>query len=337
MKADSLELSIIIPVYNVERYLERCIESVLAQTHTDWEMILVDDGSTDTSGEICDRYAVSDERIRVIHTPNEGQSRARNLALDIAQGKYITFIDADDYLVNNTFFSHGTEILKENITIDILVFSWVRKNLKGNTIARHLCDEMQWRSPADYFRHYEPIIGNKSDCFYVPVWSKFYRRTIFDGIRFHEGKVFEDVAINADLFLRAKGISLSPEICYAYSENEASTMANLNSKKSNDAISANLYVLEMAMTLFGSDVIISRYFAKIFYETCVMGYTSDNKLDYDVTESMAALFKSIKDKKGIPPFTKYLIAMFGVKMARIIYIRLMKIKNNRIHKLWQMK
>lgn len=80
------ELSVIIPVYNVERYLERCIESVLAQTYTDWEMILVDDGSTDSSGAICDRYAAVDDRIKVFHTANGGQSRARNIALDVIRG-----------------------------------------------------------------------------------------------------------------------------------------------------------------------------------------------------------------------------------------------------------
>ena len=90
-------ISVIVPVYNAEKYLRRCIDSVLAQTFVDWEMLLIDDGSTDASGSICDEYAAKDERIRVFHKENGGVSSARNLGLDNAQGEWITFVDSDDY------------------------------------------------------------------------------------------------------------------------------------------------------------------------------------------------------------------------------------------------
>ena len=91
-------ISIIIPVYNVSQYLDECLKSVSAQTYTDWECILIDDGSTDNSGDICDRWCVKDPRFRVIHQANAGVSAARNKGIDLAQGDYITFIDSDDWV-----------------------------------------------------------------------------------------------------------------------------------------------------------------------------------------------------------------------------------------------
>lgn len=105
-------LSIIVPVYKVEQYLAECIESILAQTLTDWELILVDDGSPDGSGAICDRYAAHDGRIKVIHRPNGGVSAARNDALNIARGRYITFVDGDDYLGSISTYEENVEILE---------------------------------------------------------------------------------------------------------------------------------------------------------------------------------------------------------------------------------
>ena len=92
------KISVIVPVYNTEKYLHRCIDSVLAQTFTDWELLLIDDGSKDTSGSICDKYAAKDKRIRVFHKENGGVSSARNLGRDYAQGEWVTFVDSDDYI-----------------------------------------------------------------------------------------------------------------------------------------------------------------------------------------------------------------------------------------------
>ena len=91
-------LSVIVPVYNTDRFLGQCIDSILSQTHTDFEVILVDDGSTDNSGKICDQYAERDQRIKVIHQPNQGVSAARNAALDIAEGEFLGFVDSDDWI-----------------------------------------------------------------------------------------------------------------------------------------------------------------------------------------------------------------------------------------------
>ena len=100
---EKIILSVIIPVYNVEKYLRKCVDSVLAQDIADMEVILIDDGSPDNSGAICDEYAEKDTRVKVIHKENGGAATARNVGLDIARGKYITFVDSDDYLLPNTY------------------------------------------------------------------------------------------------------------------------------------------------------------------------------------------------------------------------------------------
>ncbi|MBA1325633.1 glycosyltransferase [Enterococcus faecium] len=105
-------MSIIVPVYKVEKYLRKCVDSILAQTFTDFEVILVDDGSPDNSGKICDEYAEKDNRVRVIHKENGGLSSARNAGIDVARGKYLGFVDSDDYIDEDMY-----EILYENLKI----------------------------------------------------------------------------------------------------------------------------------------------------------------------------------------------------------------------------
>ncbi len=113
------KLSIIIPIYNVEKYLPTCIESFLSQTYTDFELLLIDDGSPDSCGQICDEYAAKDSRIRVFHKENEGVSRARNLGLDNARGEIISFVDADDWVTP----SYCDTIVSNMENKDFLLFS----------------------------------------------------------------------------------------------------------------------------------------------------------------------------------------------------------------------
>ena len=118
------KVSIIVPVYKAEKYLHRCVDSILAQTFTDWELLLIDDGSPDRSGDICDEYAKKDTRIRVFHKKNGGVSSARNLGLDNVQGEYVTFVDSDDWIDVNTLNVCFSQI--ETYDLDILQFSYTR-------------------------------------------------------------------------------------------------------------------------------------------------------------------------------------------------------------------
>jgi glycosyltransferase involved in cell wall biosynthesis len=116
-------ISIIVPVYNTEKYLDQCIQSILSQTYTDFELLLIDDGSTDSSGAICDRYAEQDSRVRVFHKPNGGVSSARNLGLDNAKGEWVTFCDSDDWvydywLQNFADSSDDVDIVCQGVELD---------------------------------------------------------------------------------------------------------------------------------------------------------------------------------------------------------------------------
>jgi len=115
-------ISIIVPVYNAEKYLRRCIDSIIAQTFTDWECLLVDDGSTDESPNICDEYATKDSRIKVFHKVNEGVSSARNIGIDNAKGRFVTFVDADDSIMHNYLC-----LIKEG-DYDLLLSSYLQSN-----------------------------------------------------------------------------------------------------------------------------------------------------------------------------------------------------------------
>ena len=126
-------VSCIIPVYNTEKYLPRCIESVLAQTFVDWEMLLIDDGSTDASGSICDEYAAKDERIRVFHKENGGISSARNVGLNYAQGEWIFFVDSDDSLPKTSLES----LLSRSSDANIIVGGFFFRFLGGIKSLRH--------------------------------------------------------------------------------------------------------------------------------------------------------------------------------------------------------
>lgn len=206
-------ISIIIPVYNTEKYLRRCIESVLSQSFTDFELILVDDGSKDSSPQICDEYASQDKRVRVIHKVNGGVSAARNDGLDIAKGEYVTFIDSDDWVERD--YLNTLSYYKD---YDIVFFSH-RLIYEDGYISEFLFESKDgdkqniWEIVAD-------LKKNKTDWnFYGYTWNKMFRRNIIDKymIRFVEGlRISEDEVYTLDYCTHAKSIKVLPQCLYNY-------------------------------------------------------------------------------------------------------------------------
>lgn len=168
-------ISVIVPVYKAEKYLRRCIDSILAQTYTDFELLLIDDGSPDRSGEICDEYAKQDSRVRVFHKPNGGVSSARNLGLDNAKGDWITFVDADDY-IHSDFL---TEYAKYN-DVDLVVgsFEVVGTDEKWTAI---LSD-----SYYDFDSFRSVFIDLVLRINFTTPWCKFFKRNLLKDLRFDE-------------------------------------------------------------------------------------------------------------------------------------------------------
>lgn len=207
------EISVIVPVFNVEKYLCRCIESILAQTLTDFEIILINDGSSDKSGDLCNEYAKKDSRIKVIHQENGGVSAARNAGLDIANGNYISFVDSDDYIYPQHLEYLYSAICDSDADISvckmieffdtppILEFGKVNYvKYQGIEICHKLCD-------------YNVASG------LITPWGKLYRKHVLNNIRFPQGKIHEDQFVMHKIFYYCKNIVILPEKLYGYFNN----------------------------------------------------------------------------------------------------------------------
>lgn len=206
----SPRISVIVPVYNVAAWLPRCVDSILAQTCENLEILLVDDGSADDSGRICDAYAEKDPRIRVIHKENGGLSSARNAGLDLASGEYIGFVDSDDWIEPEMY----AEMLARMEKYDAQLVCAGRCDADGGTgeKTRGLCPER------------EECISGEELAGRIFLWDhcdssacdKLYRRELFDGIRYPEGKTCEDIPVTYRLALKARRAVLCDRTFYNY-------------------------------------------------------------------------------------------------------------------------
>lgn len=208
-----MRVSIIAPIYNTEKYLRECIDSILAQTYTDFELLLVNDGSTDKSGEICDEYAEKDSRIRVFHQLNSGPSAARNLGLEYAKGEWISFVDSDDYVGINFL-----NIFNNDYSEEVLFFSPIQVFEDGNTLCRKSIPISVIGREKLENKIYTLKYGSVEDIFGWTV-AKFYRKSIIDeyNIRFVETLVFrEDEIFTMDYFKHIQSMRILDEPLYYY-------------------------------------------------------------------------------------------------------------------------
>lgn len=205
---DNELISVIIPVYNVEDYLERCINSVLKQSYKNLEIILVDDGSTDNSGKICDEYTKKDSRIKVIHKVNGGLSDARNKGFDIATGIYIAFIDSDDFVTYDYIQYMYENLVKNGAELSI---SGIRNVWKEEDIKEDIHINTQIMSSEETF---ENLLFDKGIS--ISAYGKLYHRNLLENNKFPKGKVYEDTAIMYKIIYEAKKIVYGNKKCYYY-------------------------------------------------------------------------------------------------------------------------
>lgn len=226
-------ISIVIPVYNVEKYLSRCIESVINQTYKNLDIILVDDGSTDNSGMICDEYANRDKRIRVIHKINVGLSSARNTGIEKCKGKYITFIDSDDW-IELDFIEYMYEPFKtKNVDISIsrLIVSYQNKN---NKIINRKSKTYPQLWISDKNIAIEMLLYRK--VFTNSACGKLYKKLIFDNIKFPVGRIYEDFAILYKIIDLCNCICIQEKSGYHYFVRDGSILNSKFKKKDLDLI-----------------------------------------------------------------------------------------------------
>ncbi|MFR5743971.1 MAG: glycosyltransferase [Anaerostipes hadrus] len=234
-------ISVIIPVYNVEKYLNKCITSVVEQTYKNLEIIIVDDGSTDQSPEICDEWKKRDSRIQVVHSSNGGAGKARNTALDIATGDYVTFVDSDDYIAPQMYqvlleqFYDGIGIVECNYSMvydDSEEFKEKRKIYKIHT-----------------YSAVEAMHENINDhIFRQLIWNKMYRKDVIKGIYFPTGKKIDDEFWTYQAIGNASKLIYMDQKLYAYRQQEQSVMHLLDAKKRLEALKAkeerHIYICE---------------------------------------------------------------------------------------------
>ncbi|MCQ2361421.1 MAG: glycosyltransferase family 2 protein [Acidaminococcaceae bacterium] len=203
-------VSVIIPVYKVEKYLRCCVDSVLNSTYQDLEIILVDDGSPDRCPQICDEYAERDMRIKVIHKENGGLSSARNAGLDIAKGDFIMFVDSDDWIDKETITT-SVMTAKEH-DADIVWFG-IKIHQKGKAIIKALSNNMSFNDIVNYLL---------ADNFYCSVWDKLYKNIVWKELRFPEGLLFEDAYVMPNILTNEFEIITINECFYNYRREENS-------------------------------------------------------------------------------------------------------------------
>jgi glycosyltransferase involved in cell wall biosynthesis len=208
-------VSVIVPIYNVEPYLEKCLNSIINQTYKNLEIILVDDGSPDNCGKICDEYALKDKRIKVIHKLNGGLSDARNAGLDIAAGEYIAFVDSDDYIAENMYEDLVGIAQKEAADIVISGFYYIKKN-----------GIFSYEKSLEELNKEDILYQFLSDNYHSSVCSKFFKAKLFQKLRFKHIR-FEDLFIMPSLILAAEKISFTPKAYYYYLHTNETSLTSL--------------------------------------------------------------------------------------------------------------
>lgn len=296
------KVSIVVPIYNVEMYLEKCIESLINQTYDNIEIILVDDGSTDNSHNICKNYAQKDNRIKLIHKENGGLSDARNVGIENATGKYITFVDSDDWLSYDYCEIMVKHMNEENVDIvmaklvsvynDDYVF--VHKSNYNKNVYTNL----------EALEKFEDTVN-------VVAVAKLYKKELFNNLRYKVGKIHEDEFMFHKIFFEAKNVLALDSALYAYRQRENSITTAKYSLKRLDALEA----LEDRMIFYDENKLyelkektraVYMYFLKKNIKE-IVGNDIDDKEKY-----IENLMNKLKDNYKVCKKTKYISLRFYI-------------------------
>lgn len=323
-------ISVIVPIYNVKEYLERCVESIITQTYEKMEIILVDDGSTDGCRELCDSYKNKDKRIKVIHQENQGLSGARNAGIDIARGKYIVFIDSDDFIATSFVEKLYSICLKYNA--DIAICDYLQGNYKEFPLYRQgnvLCLEAQ-----DMLEKWHSVYTRIE----TVAWNKMYKRSVFDSpkVRYPKGLLHEDVMTTHLCVYNCKRIAILKEKLYMYFVRDNSINQTMSPKRIQDIIYVNeqrylwflnhgyiksairlkAYTLKVYMEFY-----CKAYYAKVddFYLTLLLNkfdllYDEVINIDSEISIKERILFWSFKN-------LRFIIVNFAFRLYKCKWIR----------------
>lgn len=277
------ELSIIVPVYGVEAWLPACIESILEQTYGDFELLLVDDGSPDRSGAVCDEYAARDGRIRVFHKANRGVSSARNLGLDNARGEYITFIDSDDALSWATTLEENLRLMRQMPDVDIVQFP----QEGSSALVSQLLNGQQ-----------DVLRALNAFTFTGYLWGKIYKASLFVGTRLHTDCTFaEDTWCLLDLIDKVKKVYISSVGGYRYTQRDESAVHSFDARKCLDLYRmTEVFHAKLRMYFSLDDILVVNHFFLTYQRLLDARIANDDRLPM-----AAEHIKCIKNM--VPPYS----------------------------------
>ncbi len=270
-----LKLSIVVPIYKVEQYLHKCIDGLLDQNlpQDEYEIILVDDGSPDRCGEICEGYAARFDNIKVVHRENGGLSAARNSGIEVAQGKYIQFVDSDDYLEPNVLKILVNKMVVDHL--DVLRFNYQNVNEKyeifePNKISKPFVDYRD--EPCDGLPFLTERLG-----FGCYAWQFMIRRELMEGCMFKEGVYFEDTEWTPRLLLKAERVSSTDTMTYNYLMRQGSITKSVDEKLKRKVLDDKLLLIDSLQEQM-KDVKDKRWFEGMIAQTVlsVLGYVNEN-------------------------------------------------------------
>lgn len=294
-------ISIIVPIYNQEKYLCECVESLIVQSYKNIEIILVDDGSTDHSGMICDNYSKKDKRIKVIHQKNGGLSCARNIGIEYCRGKYIVFVDSDDY-VEKKYISSLYFALKEN-DVQIAMCNYTEFNF--NNVIRNECEN--YLKEVHTTNDLLTVLWKSSETYVacVVVWNKIFDRNIFDNIKFKE-PIHEDEFLFNKLITMNLSVKFIDESLYNYRQRENSLIHKPISKDNLlflDCLNERINILEEKKLIS-----ILNKARMVFLDKYIEYYFELKKQDRIVLKNKYYLFfkKFIKELKNILTHKNYI-------------------------------
>lgn len=283
-------ISIIIPVYKVLPYLERCVDSVRGQTYSNLEIILIDDGSPDKCGELCDKYALYDNRIKVIHKKNGGLSSARNVALDICKGEWISCIDSDDWV--SPYYIENLYAAALEAEADMSI-SWFE----------NVFDEQPIQSVAENQLHDLQIMDSKTclckllyqDGVEVSAWGKLYQKHIMNNLRYPVGKLYEDIVVTPQAIHKSKRIALISNVDYYYFQRKESIQYECYSARKLDAA---LHMEELS-------IFIEKHYPQLYKAVCCRFFSTICNILFQIGESKYCeedfiyLWQQVKEKRKV--------------------------------------
>ncbi len=310
-------LSIILPIFNMEKHLNQCVDSILNQTYKDYELILVDDGSTDKSSQMCDEYAEQDNRVIVIHKENGGLSDARNTGVKVAKGEYIFFIDSDDFLDDNKALEKIVNRLKKS-NADVLNFGF--KKYYANEDKEYNYFKIDKNMPIEYCKDEKGFEFLMQNSLYIAsAWNKVIRRQLFEksDLSFKKGIYSEDIDWCARLLIVAKKFDFINESFYCYRQREGSISKSISNKNLKDLKDAIVICYDMSENLQGD------------FKNYYLSYVAYQYATFLVCQAKVKLDK--ENKTYIDQMREYsfLLKYSNNKKVRILYIlhRVLRYKN----------